>query len=61
MVGPARRDDLRIINIRTGLNAGKYPLFQRVESVEIIPNRYVNEPEVTVDGFANSRLVEAVA
>lgn len=47
---------LGIVNIRTGLHDAEG---RRVESVEIIPNAYAGEPEVTVDGYRNSRLVEA--
>lgn len=47
---------LGIVNIRTGLADMEG---NRVESVEIIPNDYVGEPDVTVDGYRNSRLVEA--
>lgn len=44
---------LGIVNIHVGLRneAG-----QRVEAIELIPNRYAGEPTVTVEG---SRFVEA--
>jgi hypothetical protein len=48
---------LGIVNIRTGLHDAEG---RRVESIELIPNSYVGEPEVTVDGYSNSRLIEAV-
>lgn len=49
---------LGIVNIRTGLRDMHGC---RVDSIEIIPNRYAGEPPVTLDGFSNSRLVEALA
>lgn len=46
---------LGIVNIRVGLTDAEG---RRVDSVEVIPNRYAGEPAVTVDGLANTRLIE---
>jgi hypothetical protein len=45
---------LGIVNIRHKLGNRN----QRVVSVEISPNSYVDEPAVRLDGFTNNRLVE---
>ena len=47
--------DLGIINIRVGLTDTDG---HRVESVEIIVNKYAGEPEVFLDGHTNTRLIE---
>lgn len=49
---------LGIVNIRAGLRDSEG---RRVDSVEIIPNAYAGEPAVTLDGYGNSRLIEAAA
>jgi hypothetical protein len=46
---------LGIVNIRTGLHDADG---RRVESVAITTNDYVGESRVTLDGYANSRLIE---
>lgn len=46
---------LGIVNIRIGLHDAQG---RRVESIEVIPNDYAGEPQVTRDGNANTRLVE---
>lgn len=46
---------LGIVNIRTGLTDRHG---RRVDSVEIIPNRYAGEPKVLRRGLSNTRLVE---
>ena len=45
---------LGIVNIRHKLGSNS----SRIVSIEILPNRYVNEPSVKLDGFSNNRLVE---
>lgn len=47
---------LGIVNVRAGLHDSEG---RRVDSVEILPNRYAGEPAVELDGYANSRLIEA--
>jgi len=46
---------LGIINIRVGLHDSQG---RRVESIEVIPNNYCDEPAVRRRGFCNTRLVE---
>lgn len=46
---------LGIVNIRHKLGG----FDRRVVSIEILPNRYHNEPAVRLDGFTNNRLVES--
>jgi hypothetical protein len=46
---------LGIVNIRVGLNDLKG---RKVDSIEVIPNRYAGEKKVTRRGFANTRLIE---
>ena len=46
---------LGIVNIRVGLSDFKG---RKVESIEVIPNRYAGEKKVTRKGYANTRLIE---
>lgn len=46
---------LGIVNIRVGLSDSRG---RRVESIEVIPNRYKGEPKVLRSGYANTRLIE---
>lgn len=46
---------LGIVNIRIGLRDADG---RRVDSIEVIPNQYVGEPEVTLNGLSNTRLIE---
>src|ERR1041384_5361304 len=46
---------LGIVNITIGLHDADG---RRVVSVETIPNDYVGEPKVTLDGYGNTRLIE---
>lgn len=43
-----------IVNIRAGLRDSQG---RSVDSIEILPDAYEGEPAVTLDGYANSRLV----
>ena len=47
---------LGIVNIRVGLSDSRG---RRVDSIELIPNRYVGEKSVRRSGFVNSRFIEA--
>ena len=43
-----------IVNITVGLtdNEGR-----SVDSIECLPDRYVGEPKVTLDGYSNTRMI----
>lgn len=43
-----------IVNIRVGLTDSEG---RSVDSIECLPDRYVGEPAVTLDGHANTRMI----
>lgn len=46
---------LGIVNIRVGLHDRKG---RRVESIEVLENRYAGQPKVVRRGYCNTRLIE---
>lgn len=48
---------LGIVNIRVGLHDLKG---RRVDSIEVIPDRYVGEKKVRRSGYGNTRLIQAL-
>ena len=46
-----------IVNIRVGLTDAEG---RSVDSIECIPDNYVGEPSVTLDGLTNTRMIREV-
>lgn len=43
-----------IVNIRVGLTDSEG---RSVDSIECLPDQYVGEPQVTLDGYSNTRMI----